>query len=386
MHPQQADPAVRHLADSRNLPYQTLRAQQCAQTIQTISRRARSALAAIALTVDVRRPLASVFAHRDYLADRAGLSERTWYRAEQDLVDAGLIRVAEQVRKARGGRFGGAYIYLTREAARILRLVDSPVAQRATDISQEAVGAPSESQSFPSPSANVADPFTNKVYLSPLSQKRQQGELPEDVQPLLSLGFHKYFIFKLMGQASHQFGKKLGHVVTACWDQLRAARRPIAYLRKLLTSSTDFGWLARQRIALQAQKAQAQEATLRDAAVLDAVKGKQFVDKAGSRLFEISKDGAVLTVRDSANGTTRTASGRWISDFRSALERGQVRNATIDDEARHEAARQARSAAKQASRAPSNNVAVEPWKRTEAITASLAAARSALAKAARKGL
>ena len=385
MHPQQAEPAIEHIADSRNLPYQTLRAQQCAQTIQTISRRARSALAAIALTVDVHRPLASVFAHRNYLADRAGLSERTWYRAEQDLVNAGLIRVADQVRKARGGRFGGAYIYLTREAARALRLIDAPVATRGVANKPDANEASGDPQKFVSPSANVADPFTNKVYLSPLSQKRQQGELPEDVQPLLSLGFHKFFIFKLMAQARQQFGKKLGEVVTACWDQLRAARRPISYLRKLLASPTDFGWLARQRLASQAQKAQAQEAVNHDAAVLDAVKGKQFIDESGIRLFEVSTDGAVLTVRDSAEGTTRTATGRWISDFRSSLERGQLRTATIGDATQHAAALHARSAANQASRR-GNEDAVEPWKRTNAITASLAAARTALANAARKGL
>ncbi|MCA8050666.1 helix-turn-helix domain-containing protein [Burkholderia arboris] len=325
----------------RNLPYATLRAHQRALNLTTLPKRARAALASIALVVDARKPLNSVFARRSYLSRRAGLSERTWYRAEQDLVDAGLVTVSEQIRKPRGGLFGAAYIHLSEQAARALGLIamKKVVAEAPTEQPDLAAGA--DASSLPAqPTAKVSDRFTYKDYLFPPSQRRQPGQLPEDVQPLLAVGFRKYFIFWLMGIARRNHGKQLGHVVTASWEMIKKARNPVAYVFALLRSSTDFAWLAKQR---HAAKIEAQDAAERQAAAeaeRERIAGQRFVAIDGAKRFEVSTDGSSLTVESITESAVRTAGGHWIDDFVAALRAGKIRLAVHADHASFEAARE----------------------------------------------
>lgn len=339
--------------DARNLPYQTLRAYQRALSVASLPQRARRALAALAQTVDRRKPLASIFAHRDFLAARAGLSERTWYRAEHDLAEAGLITIAEQTRKARHARFGAAYIYLTEAAATLLGLLgpEANLGQRApkaprqtarsgvvstTEHSQCASPAdcttPDQGQSAEaeatysqaSPSANLADPYTNVYRLPASSQKRQQARLPSDVQPLLSLGFHENYIFKLMKVARVDHQKRLGDVVEACWDSLKKAKRPIPYLRTLLRSSTDFAWLASQRrTARLVANTLAREQTALEQAGRE-IAGSAFVSRGGNVRYSISEDGQVLTSYDVREGRERVATTGWLQGFVEAIREGGV--------------------------------------------------------------
>ncbi|MBR8043156.1 RepA replication protein [Burkholderia cenocepacia] len=354
-------PPLAFAADTKNLPYQTLRAQQRAMALVELPQRARCALASIALTVNCRKPLKEVFAHRQYLADRVGLSQRTWYRAEMDLVTAGLITIEEQKRKARNGRFGSAYIFLTQAAARLLGLIEDPAAQeakpakpakrrgtakpvmveagddaciRSDDIanqdpaSEQSDGCQEvEAQSALSssdPTATVADPFTNE-YLSPSSfQKRQQARLPEDVQPLVSLGFYENYVFKLMRVARVEHNKRLGDVVQACWENLKTAKDPIAYLLTLLRSSTDFTWLAKQRT----EKARAKQRQVKLQADLERARedlaGGSFENRDGTVAYTVSADGTLLTSRDVNEQCDRTAAGSWLAPFFDALKRGAV--------------------------------------------------------------
>jgi hypothetical protein len=373
----QSTDAPEWACDTRNLPYQTLRAHQRALSLTTLPARARCALAAIVQTVDCRRPLSSVFARRPFLSERAGLSERTWYRAEQDLVDAGLITVAEQGRKfrdGRGGLFGAAYIHLTAAAAQLLGLISSkpavtdtqPKAGKSHDIDpddgtkqrehgqtdsiaaasggkpgegtqehpqQAAAHATQPAEQPPSPAADslfsrtatVADRFTYKVYLSPEPfQKRQQARLPADVQPLVSLGFHENYVFKLMRQARVEHGKRLGDVVEACWESLRQARKPVPYLLKLLTSSTDFAWLARQRREAAADAQKAARAELEERTSRQHLAGQSFVGQSGQARYEVSHDGATLTVYRADESVPRTAVSGWVTGLVDAIRRGIV--------------------------------------------------------------
>ncbi|MBW5286750.1 replication protein O [Burkholderia gladioli] len=322
-------------------------------SVAGLPQRARCALAALAQTVDRRKPLASIFAHRDYLAARAGLSERTWYRAERDLAESGLITIAEQTRKTRHARFGAAYIYLTEAAATLLGLLgpEAQLGQRApkaspqtarsgaaptTSHSQGASPAdcttPDQAQSAKadgtysqaSPSANLADPYTNVYRLPASSQKRQQARLPSDVQPLLSLGFHENYIYKLMRLARVDHQKRLGDVVEACWDSLKNAKRPIPYLRTLLRSSTDFAWLAsQQRTArLAANAAEQAQAELEQAG--REIAGNAFVSRGGNVQYRISDDGRMLTSHDVREGRERVATTGWLSGFLQAIRDGAV--------------------------------------------------------------
>lgn len=345
------------ICDARNLPYQTLRAHQRALSVAGLPQRARCALAALAQTVDRRKPLASIFAHRNYLAARAGLSERTWYRAEHDLVEAGLISIAEQTRKARHARFGAAYIYLTEAAAALLGLVgrEATLGQRTPkaprrEVASDSVAAPDDATgstaaasaaegnhcvqehsadantaySQASPSANLADPYTNDYRLPASSQKRQQARLPLDVQPLLSLGFHENYIFKLMKLARIQHQKRLGDVVEACWDSLKKAKRPIPYLRTLLRSSTDFAWLASQRrtARLVADTLAREQTALEEAG--REIAGSAFVSRGGNVQYRISADGQILTSYDVREGRERVATAGWLQGFVQAIRDGGV--------------------------------------------------------------
>ncbi|MBW5284212.1 helix-turn-helix domain-containing protein [Burkholderia gladioli] len=341
----------------RNLPYQTLRAHQRALSVIGLPQRARCALAALAQTVDRRKPLASIFAHRDYLAARAGLSERTWYRAEHDLVDAGLITIADQTRKPRHARFGAAYIYLTETAATLLGLLgreatlgkrassgpEQPLASDAAADADEATPAatvkPSahdshrsqersldtdRTYSHASPSARLADPYTN-AYRSPASfQKRQHARLPSDVQPLLSLGFHENYIFKLMKLARVEHQKRLGDVVEACWESLKKAKRPIPYLRTLLRSPTDFAWLASQRRATITALAKARQEQLDLERAGAEIAGVTFVSRGGNVQYRVSGDGQMLTSYDVREGRERVATSGWLAGFVQAIRDAAV--------------------------------------------------------------
>jgi hypothetical protein len=327
--------------DARNLPYQTLRAQQRALSLTALPQRARCALAALAQTVDCRKPLASIFARRGYLSNRAGLSARTWYRAEQDLVDAGLITVADQGRKSRGGLFGGAYIYLTTEAATMLGLLGAEKTQaargdareklepqggsRTVDESASDAARTTQPDSFIQPSANMADGFTYKNYLSPTSlQKRQQDRVPADVQPLLSLGFHENFIFKLMKLARVQHGKRLGDVVQACLEPLRKARSPVSYLLKLLSSPTDFAWVARQRQAEAVARDEHEQAANAEQTGRRQLAGQIFFSASGATRYEVDGDGCALTVHEAAKNVSRIALSGWLGGFTDAVSCGVI--------------------------------------------------------------
>lgn len=318
-------------ADTRNLPYQTLRAQQCAMSLKSLPQRARCALAAIALTVNCREPLKEVFAYRDKLSDRAGISERTWFRAEQDLVDAGLITVHDQIRKRRG-RFGAAHIFLTAEAVRLLRFADELVARgrRPSKASseQEQPAAAEEQYSVDSPSANPADPFT--VYLSPSSSQKRQpasGSLPEDLERLLGLGFHKFLIFKLMREA-REHGKRLSDVVEAIWNGLKAAKYPIRYLQTMLAKPIDFKHVASQHRATEESGQREQRAQKRALDVIESCAGRAFVSADGSIQYQVSADAVTLTAYHVGEDRPRIAAGTWQRWFAEAVSSGAVREQT----------------------------------------------------------
>src|SRR5690349_9040067 len=111
--------------DDTNLPWIIFRAAHRASHITALKPRARAVLAALARTVDAARPLASIYARRNLLAERAMLSTRTVERALNELEEASLIERDEQGRYGQGGLYGRAYLRLTRTSASLLGLVSS---------------------------------------------------------------------------------------------------------------------------------------------------------------------------------------------------------------------------------------------------------------------
>ncbi|WP_320533836.1 hypothetical protein [Robbsia andropogonis] len=153
-------------------------------------------------------------------------------------------------------------------------------------------------------------------------QERQPGPLPADLSRLLGLGFRKFFVFKLMREA-RQCGKRLSEVVSVAWEHLSQARSPISYLNALLLSSTDFHTLARQRALRDTQDHATQRDRVQRAELTRALAGRRFVDAQHTRRFEVSSDGAVVSVHGPGQ-RVRSAGGAWHQAFVRALRQGQV--------------------------------------------------------------
>jgi len=332
------------LAGQSNLPWVVFRAAHRAANFPALPARARAVLAALARTVDANRPYAAIFARRELLTGRAMQSMRTFYRSLDDLEAAGLIERVPQKRFGTAGLFGRGYLHLTEKSAIVLGYVSQVSGAHATgaqpsahqpsavqannlgSLSREAVGAPEHS--FNPPCVTVADGAIYKD-LFPKNQKRQPGELPADLQRLLSLGFRQFLIFKLMREAKEQ-AKLLSDVVEATWEHLRNAKRPISYLRALLRSPVDFGHQIRaKRLAAERLAEENSRAASVDATVLQSA-GHTFVDNANTRLITVSSTADSIMVHDYREARPRVATGHWATAFVAALNAREIVRATPD--------------------------------------------------------
>ena len=337
------------LAGQSNLPWVVFRAAHRAANFPALPARARAVLAALARTVDAHRPYAAIFARRELLTGRAMQSMRTFYRSLDDLEAAGLIERVPQKRFGSAGLFGRAYLHLTEKSAIVLGYMSpssgsqlpetqpsetqSPARQLSAAQSDDlasldisALDAPGHS--FSPPCVTVADGAIYKD-LFPKNQKRQPGELPADLQRLLSLGFRQFLIFKLMREAKAQ-AKLLSDVVEATWEHLRNAKRPISYLRALLRSPVDFGHQIRaKRLAAERLAEEKARAANIDAVVLQCA-GHVFIDIANTRLITVSSTADSITVRDYREASPRVSTGQWATAFVAALNAREVVRATPD--------------------------------------------------------
>jgi hypothetical protein len=332
------------LAGQSNLPWVVFRAAHRAANFPALPARARAVLAALARTVDAHRPYAAIFARRELLTGRAMQSMRTFYRSLDDLEAAGLIERVPQKRFGTAGLFGRAYLHLTEKSAIVLGYMSQfsgsqpsetqsaahPLSATQSDASTsrhvEALSAPG--YSFSPPCVTVADGAIYKD-LFPKNQKRQPGELPADLQRLLSLGFRQFLIFKLMREAKAQ-AKLLSDVVEATWEHLRNAKRPISYLRALLRSPVDFGHQIRaKRLAAERLAEENARAANIDATVLQCA-GHEFIDTANTRLITVSSTADSITVHDYRETRPRVSTGQWTAAFVAALNAREVVRATSD--------------------------------------------------------
>ncbi|WP_157123147.1 hypothetical protein [Pandoraea oxalativorans] len=324
-------------SDNTNLPWVILRAVHRASRLDGIPARARAVLAALARTVDAKKPYGEIYARRELLSQRAMQSERTFYRSLTDLEAAGLIERPTQRRYISHGLFGRAYLHLSARAAILLGLIEFGEASVPADEPQTSENAaaspapadvrPQAAPRFQVRNANVADGAISKD-LSPTSlQKRQPGQLPRDLERLRPLGFHDYLIFRLMREAREQ-GKRLSEVVEATWPHLAKAARPINYLRKLLASPVDFGFALRAKAAEKA-RAEVVAAEKRSAeAFVRGAMGKIFVDAAGLRQYAVDDGGRTLAITDLAEGVVRRSVASWQVAFMQSVTQRTLRPVT----------------------------------------------------------
>lgn len=355
-------------SDVTNLPWLTFRAVHRANQIQQIPARARAALAALARTVDAKKPFASIYAGRELLTGRALLSHRTFYRALNDLDQAGLVERLEQSRYVAVGKFGRAYLHLTTRAAALLGLV--PMAKQVQTADQSTASASSsESSAEPSvPAArdgiqpadeagdapNVIDgsngadyaadpagasftgPYANMAHgriqgdLYPSSfQNRQPGQLPRDLERLCPLGIHRFMVFKLMAEA-RRAGKRLSDIVEHTWDFLKNARKPIAYLRKLFQSPVDFSYAVATKRAEAAAEQRARDAAEEASALARRSAGQTFYSPDGAQRFDVAPDATGMTLTAAKEGVTRGMGYGWEVAFAEAVAAGRALPATDD--------------------------------------------------------
>lgn len=348
--------------DETKLPWQIHHAQNRALSAKGIPLRARHLLAELARTVDRHRPLASIFAKRKRMSERAQLPPRTLCRALVDLEDAGLITRKAQRRLDDGpmkGTFDGVHLNLTEKAAVLLGLLKQEVAHGSTPASKGSDGSVDDQvahgsfdleqaddragNGFTKPHAEVAHGAYIRD-LSPASQKRQPGQVPADLERLRSLGFREFLIFKLMREAREQ-GKRLSEVVEACWHGLKKANRPICYLQSLLRSNVDFGYQVRQKAAEQAAKRDAAAERDDAAAFAQQHAGETFVDAKGERLLVVDGEGQGASIRSASEDAARQVAGAWLVDFVRAVRSGLWRLADAADVEAFEQARRAHTAA-----------------------------------------
>ncbi|KLU24084.1 hypothetical protein EOS_21945 [Caballeronia mineralivorans PML1(12)] len=320
------------LAGQSNLPWVVFRAAHRAANFPALPARARAVLAALARTVDANRPYAAIFARRELLTGRAMQSMRTFYRSLDDLEAAGLIERVPQKRFGTAGLFGRAYLHLTEKSAIVLGYISAPSAQQPSGPQPDEIPSSNAEQvnepdhSFSSPYVTVADGAIYKD-LFPKNQKRQPGDLPADLQRLLSLGFRQFLIFKLMREAKAH-AKLLSDVVEATWEHLRNAKRPISYLRALLRSPVDFGHQIRaKRLAAERLAEEKARAASIDATILQCA-GHTFIDSASTRLITISSAADSIMVHHCQEARPRVATGQWAAAFVTALNAREVVPAT----------------------------------------------------------
>lgn len=328
-HSHESDDSAELSTEVVNLPWVILQAVHRASRLDGVPARARAVLAALARTVDAKKPYGEIYARRTLLSERAMQSERTFYRSLTDLEAAGLIDRRPQRRYVDHGLFGRAYLHLTERAAVLLGLVADPAEEAAKNAAE----------GFGQRSDNVADGANTKDLIPTAFQERQPGRAvdkatqpnqpPADLQRLRALGFGDFLIFRLMREA-REAGKRLSEVVEVCWASLRKATHPINYLRALLATPTDFGHQLRTRLAEQQAAQAATEEHQRAAAAVRALDGQTFVDASGETQYAVGEGGTMLTVYRFDEGSPRQAAGDWAIGFMRALKRGQIKPIDAD--------------------------------------------------------
>lgn len=316
---------VEYDCDTTNLPWIIFRAAFRASHVDGLPSRARAVLAALARTVDAGRPFAAIYARRDLLTGRAMQSLRTFYRSLDDLETAGLIERQPQSRYEAVGRFGRSYLHLTEKAALLLGFIEPPAKSpdgpaQSTAEQRGLTSTTSGQHTY----ANLAHGPIYTNYLSPGSQKRQQGKPPADLERLRLLGFHDFLIFKLMRQASTQ-AKRLSDIVEATWEHLKKATHPIAYLRKLIDSPVDFAYQVRKKLHATAEVATATREDEHLRAILRASAGKTFIDEVGETEFRVSSDAQELVTVHLPTGTGGSLAARQLLRFAKEIAAGSIR-------------------------------------------------------------
>lgn len=318
---------------SRNLPNRILKAFDNAKHIIGLPRGVKDTLAELCRFISQKEPFATIFAHKDRIAQRIGASERTVYRHLNKIEEEGLIEVLEQERKSRNGRFAVARIRLTRKAAAMLGFI------AADDVLIEPEQAAENTAEInvihKQPNDKMSDGHTLTEPTIAKSQRPAQlkNGLPQDLSWLTANGLSRAGIFKLMGKAKCK-GKRLSDIVLACHAYLSplTGGRLFTYLAKLADGPTDFAVAAAGERKRQAER-QAQEAMQRKCRMFrERFKNTALTDRAQTTLYLIDERAQYVQVI--GPGIQGTQPLNDLAPWISRMETGRLVLATLDAENR----------------------------------------------------
>lgn len=318
---------------SRNLPNRILKAFDNAKHLTGLPRSVKDTLAELCRFIPQSEPFATIFAHKERIAERIGASERTVYRHLSVIEASGLIEVLEQERKSRNGRFAVARIRLTRKAAAMLGFIQAE--ETLIELEQEAEKEPAPQVIHSQPSAKVSDGHTLTEPTISKSQRPPSLEngLPQDLSWLTGNGVSRAGIFKLMGKAKAK-GKRLSDITLACHAYINPLKggKLYTYLAKLADGPSDFSVAAaneRKRLADQID----QEKFARKCRIFrERFKSTVLTDKAQTRLYLIDERAQyVQVIGPGIQGTQPlTDLAPWIK----GMETGWLVLATLETENR----------------------------------------------------
>lgn len=305
-------------AKRRNLPNRILRAVDNALHIAGLPKCLRTTFAEICRYVPQAEPFATIFAHKDRIAERIGASEATLYRHLARLEAEELIERLEQERKSRNGRYAGARIRLTRKAAELVGLIEA---------------TPDVIHTPPSRILQDGHTLTEPTISKNQPPQRTENGLPIDLTWLTGQGLSRAGIFALMGKAKAK-GKRLSDIVIVVREYIKDLKggRLYGYLAKLVSGPTCFAVAAaneRQRLA-EVEQARAHERKCQ--LFRERFRNVVLTNKEQTRLFRIDERAKFAHVVTEAGSSTEPLNdlAPWIE----RIESGRLVLATLATERR----------------------------------------------------
>ena len=318
---------------SRNLPNRILKAFDNAKHIIGLPRGVKDTLAELCRFISQKEPFATIFAHKERIAQRIGASERTVYRHLSKIEEEGLIEVLEQERKSRNGRFAVARIRLTRKAAVMLGFIAADDALTEPDPAAENTVEINVIHRQPNDKMSGGHTLTEPTIAKSQRPAQLKNGLPQDLGWLTASGLSRAGIFKLMGKAKCK-GKRLSDIVLACHAYLSplTGGRLFTYLAKLADGPTDFAVAAaneRRRLA----ERQEQDTMHRKCRMFrERFRNTALTDKAQTTLYLIDERAQYVQVI--GPGVQGTQPINDLAPWIKRMETGRLVLATLDVENR----------------------------------------------------
>ena len=253
--------------------------------------------------INIKNPYTSIFAARATIATEAGKSTDSVHRAIKWLEDKGYI---ERERKAFFGNRGSTSpITPTKELLMVLALVDEdgkPLAVKDTpahrkDPTRKVVGHEGDAQSEGDVrSGSSAFVKVGKVLV------------PKDLAWMCDVGVSSFGVLALM-KAAREAKQRLSDVMATARKYVEGlpAREIFAYVRKLIVSGRDFGYLANKSSELRKNEKNSEFLSEK----IRNMEGLSFLSRKSGRTFEIT-EGVLYEVSAQGQRTVHIFSNAFV--------------------------------------------------------------------------